>query len=414
MSLPLAGLRVLSVESTGAAPYGSMYLADLGAEVIKLEDPGTGGDAGRQTGPHTLGESGDSQYFQSFNRNKQSLAIDLKHPRASEVLHRVVGRCDAVLNNLRGDVPGRLGLTYDALKAANPQVVCVHLSAYGRDNVRQRQPGYDFLMQAEAGFMSVTGEPDGPPARMGLSIIDYITGLTAAVALLSGVHGARRSGVGCDMDTALFDVALHQLAYVATWYLNEGTVVSRLPRSAHPSLAPTQLFRAADGWLMVMCMKDKFWEVLTQRLGRPELVEDPRFASMAARRENLEALTAILDTEFGQASTAEWVERLADVIPVAPVLDVAEALDNPFVEAVGMIDRVPHPARPDFRTLSNPLKVNGQRLPARPCGALGADTEAVLGRFGFATGEIAALQACGAVSQHQPAPEDSLCRNESR
>ena len=398
MTLPLHGLKVLSVESTGAAPYGSMYLADLGADVIKLEDLNTGGDASRKTGPHFLDDDGDSHYFQSFNRNKKSLAIDLKHPDGQAVLHALVEQSDAVLNNLRGDVPEKLGLTYDALKASNKQIVCVHLSSYGRDNSRQKQPGYDYLMQAEAGFMSLTGEPDGPPTRMGLSIIDYITGLTASVGLLSGVMGARRSGVGTDIDTCLFDVALHQLTYVATWFLNEGTEVSRMPRSAHPSLAPTQMFKTKDGWMMVMCMKDKFWHLLTDILQRPDLAADPRFITMADRREHLAELTEALDHEFTQATTDAWLSKFAGTIPAGPVNGLAQALNNPFAQETGMIDHMAIDQRPDFRVLANPIKVDGERVPAAPCGHLGEDTCDVLREHGFDDDKISELLASGAVA----------------
>src|SRR5690606_7575375 len=189
---------------------------------------------------------GDSLFFQSFNRNKRSITLNLKHAEGQKVLHDLVATADGVLNNLRGDQPAKLGLTYEALKAANPRVVCVHLSAYGREGERASWPGYDYLMQAEAGYLSLTGEPDGPPARFGLSIIDLMTGTTAALGLVSAVLGARQTGQGRDVDISLFDVALHNLCYVATWYLNGGHQTGRAPRSAHPSLVPSQMYRTAD------------------------------------------------------------------------------------------------------------------------------------------------------------------------
>ena len=256
MMLPvLSGLRVIAVEQYGAGPYGSMQLADLGAEIIKIENPADGGDMTRRVGPFFFGDgdkSDDSQFFHSFNRNKKSLTLDLKKPASREVLHRLAARSDALFDNLRGDLPAKLGLTYGDLAPANPKIVCAHLSAYGRDGSRAHWPGYDYLMQAEAGYLSLTGEPDGPPSRMGLSIVDLMTGLFAAFALVSGVLAARESGKGRDLDVSLFDAAMQNLTYLATWYLNAGHVQAREPRSAHPSLVPSQLYRTADGFIFMM------------------------------------------------------------------------------------------------------------------------------------------------------------------
>ena len=208
MSLPLQGMRILAIEQYGAGPFSTQHLADLGAEVIKIENPHDGGDVGRAVGPHYFGP-GDSHFYQAFNRNKKSIRLDLKQEAGREVLHKLVEHADAVFNNLRGDLPAKLGLTYEALKHIRKDIVCVHLSAYGREGERAAWPGYDYLMQAEAGYLSLTGEPDGPPSRFGLSMIDLMTGTTAALGLVSGVLGARATGVGRDIDTSLFDVAMH-------------------------------------------------------------------------------------------------------------------------------------------------------------------------------------------------------------
>lgn len=374
----LEGVRVLTFEQFGAGPYGSMFLADLGAEVVKVENAATGGDASRHMGPHGLGPD-DSQYFQTFNLNKRSVALDVKTPEGRAALLRLVAGADAVLNNLRGDQPEKLGIDYANLRAANPGIVCLHISAYGRDNARRAWPGYDFLMQAEAGLMSLTGEPDGPPSRMGVSMIDFMTGMTGVTGLLAAIIRARATGQGCDVDTCLFDVALHQLSYPATWHLNEGEVATRLPRGAHLARTPVQTLRTADGWVFVGCMLDKFWETLVAVLGRADLAADPRFATAPARRDHRDALTAILDAEMSRRPTAHWLAALEGRIPVAPVLDVEEALSNPFVAEAGMIATVPHPARPDFRVLANPLRIDGRRPAQAACSALGADTAALVG-----------------------------------
>ena len=269
-ALPLAGLRVLTFENFGAGPFGSMYLADLGAEVIKIENREQGGDATRAMGPFFLGEH-DSQFFQAFNLNKKSVTLNLKHPAGREAFHRLVPTADVVLNNLRGDQPGKLGLDYAALGPIHPRVICAHLSAYGRDNERKGWPGYDYLMQAEAGYLHLSGEPGSPPARMGLSIVDYMTGITTAVAILSSLIGVLKGGRGHDIDVSLFDVALHQLTYPGAWYLNSGYRTERLPRSAHPSAVPVQLQRTRDGWIFIMCMTQKFWSELVAVIERPDL-----------------------------------------------------------------------------------------------------------------------------------------------
>ena len=259
---PLSGVRILSVEQFGAAPYGSMFLADLGAEVIKVENAAIGGDPARKTGPYMLGDT-DSEYFQTWNMNKKSVTLDLRTDEGKAALHRLVMQSEVVLNNLRGDLPAKMGLDYKTLSKLKPSIVCVHLSAYGRDNERASWPGYDYLMQAESGLMHLTGEPDGPPTRIGApSMIDHTTGLTAMVGLLAALVHARATGEGCDVDTCLFDVALHQLGYAAIWYLNEGYTPERKTRSAHFSVAPVQTFPSADGWIFVMCLTDKFWQAL--------------------------------------------------------------------------------------------------------------------------------------------------------
>ena len=377
---PLQGVRIVSVEQFGAAPYGTMLLADLGAEVIKIENAAIGGDPARKTGPYLLGTN-DSEYYQAFNINKKSVSIDLRTAEGKASLRELVSGADAVINNLRGDLPAKMGLDYTSMAEVSPAIVCVHVSAYGRDNARASWPGYDYLMQAESGLMHLTGEPDGPPSRLGApSIIDHTTGLTAAVGLLSAIIQARTTGKGCDVDTCLLDVALHQLGYVATWYLNEGHVSTRQPRSAHYSVAPVQTFPTADGWLFIMCMTDKFWGELIAAIGRPELGADPRFLTQASRQTNRDALTGIIDDEMSRQSNAYWLGKLNGVLPVAPVLDLAQALDSPFLRTTDMIHVIAHPAKPGMRVLANPIKINGARLEQAPCSPFGADTTTYVGK----------------------------------
>ncbi len=375
---PLQGLRVLTLEQFGAAPYGTMFLADLGAEVIKIENGAVGGDPSRHVGPNLLGDN-DSQYFQTWGSNKKSVTLDLKDEADQSAWRRLVATADAVVNNLRGDQSEKLGIDYASLKGINPAVVCLHISAYGRDNERKSWPGYDYLMQAEAGLMSLTGEPENPPTRFGASMIDFMTGITGIVGLLSCLLRAKTSGQGGDVDVSLFDVALHQLSYPGNWFLNGGAMPTRMARSAHQSIAPVQTVRTKDGWIYVMCMLDKFWHALAERIGRADLMQDPRFATGGLRGDNRAALTAELDAAMSKRTTDEWVRELSGAVPVGPVYEVERALDNPFVETVGMVGNVPHPHLPGMRMIANPLKIDGKRPDQKVCSPLGGDNAELLG-----------------------------------
>ena len=395
MTAPLAGLKLIAVERFGAGPYGSGHFADMGADVIKIEHATGGFDTARSVGPYFLGED-DSQYFQAFNRNKRSLSLDLKHDKGREVLGRLVAGADGVLDNLRGDQPEKLGITYDDLRVHNEKIVCAHISAYGREGERKGWPGYDYLMQAEAGFLSLTGEPDGPPTRLGLSMVDFMSGMTAAFALLAGIVSARETGVGRDVDVSLYDVAMHQLTYPGVWYLNEGLVTGRIPRSGHPYAVPSQLCKTADGWIFVMCLAPKFWGILCEKMEWPELAGDERFADQAARHQNREELTEILDEILSARTTNEWIERFAGALPCGPVYDIAQALENPYFTERGGVRTVNHPDKPDLKMIANPIRM-GEPVPDRPGPKLGGDSDAILAELGYDEDEVEALKASGAV-----------------
>jgi crotonobetainyl-CoA:carnitine CoA-transferase CaiB-like acyl-CoA transferase len=380
--LPLSGVRVLAVEQYGAGPFGTMFLADQGAEVIKIENPSDGGDMSRAVGPYFFAP-GDSEFFHSLNRNKKSLTLDLSRPDGQTVLRDLARSADAVASNLRGDVPARLGLVYESLKATNPRIVCAHLSAYGRSGPRADWPGFDYLMQAEAGYFSLTGEPGAPPARFGISMVDLMTGLGLAYALLAALTAARATGAGRDIDVSLFDMALHNTSYLATWYLNEGIVTGRLPRSAHPSLTPCQLYRTRDGWIYIMCNKEKFWPALCAKLGRPEWSVDERFRMFPHRLRHRDLLTEMIDRELATRTTQEWLEHFAGVVPAAPINDLAQALENPFVTEHGRLQTLPHRQRGSYRMVAPPVRCTGEEPPAHPAPALGEHTEEVLRGIGY-------------------------------
>jgi crotonobetainyl-CoA:carnitine CoA-transferase CaiB-like acyl-CoA transferase len=261
---PLQDVRIVAVEQYGAGPFGSLQLADLGAEVIKVEDARTGGDIGRYVPPFQEGE--DSLFYESFNRNKKSISLDLTNGAAKEVLRDLVRVSDAVYSNLRGDIPERLGLCYEDLRDVNPRIVCCSLSGFGMTGPRRAEPAYDYILQGLCGWMSLTGEPDGPPAKSGLSLVDYSGGFVAALSMLAAIHAARRDGKGMDCDLSLFDVAISLLTYVGTWHLNRGFEPVRTAHSAHPSLVPFQNFQTSDGWIVVGCAKEKFWRRLVGRV----------------------------------------------------------------------------------------------------------------------------------------------------
>src|SRR5690349_11316474 len=232
----LGDIRVVAVEQYGAGPFGSLHLAELGAEVIKVEDARTGGDTGRGVPPFQEGD--DSLFYESFNRNKRSIALDLSNPSGRALLDRLLATADGLLHNLRGDVPDKLGLRYADLKDINPRLVVCSLSGFGLTGSRRAQPAYDYILQGMAGWMELTGEPDGPPTKSGLSLVDYCGGLVAALSLVAGVHVARRDGVGGECDLSLYDTALSMLSYPATWYLTKGHETTRRSRSQHPSVVP--------------------------------------------------------------------------------------------------------------------------------------------------------------------------------
>jgi len=383
MKLPLEDVRIIAVEQYGAGPYGSLHLADLGADVIKIEDPRTDGDVGRYVPPYAKDE--DSLFFETFNRNKRSLTLDIASPSGREVFEDLVRHSDAVYSNLRGDVPARLRMRYADLSPVNPRIVCCSLSAFGMTGPRSSEPGYDYILQGLAGWMSVTGEPDGPPEKTGLSLVDYSGGLVAALSLLVGLHAARRDGIGMDCDVSLFDTAISLLTYPATWLLSAGLKPTRTQSSAHPSLVPFQNFATADGWIVIACPKEKFWHRLIATLDRPDIAEDPRFCTFADRYENSQALLAMLDAEFATRPAAEWIDLLTrEGVPCGPVNDIEQAMADPHTEARGMVVAIEHPNLGLVRSPASPVRVGPARTEHQPAPVRDGDADSILaGLLGY-------------------------------
>ena len=392
--LPLADIRVIAFEQFGAGPWGTLQLADLGAEVIKIEDPASGGDVARYVPPFAEGE--DSLFFEAFNRNKKSLSLDLRCDGARDVFEDLVANSDVVYSNLRGDQPAKLGLTYEHLKNVNPRIVCCSLSGFGTTGPRASEGGYDYMMQGLAGWMSLTGDPDGPPTKSGLSLVDLSGGYASAIAVLAGLWRARRDGSGCDCDVSLFETALHELMYVGTWAASRGYLPPRRPNSAHPSIVPFQNFETADGWIVVACPKEKFWTLLCEAIGLPDLAE--RFPTFADRDRRRDELSPILGDVFRGRTSEEWLEVLGDAgVPCSPVNDVPAALDE------ARLVEYEHPRLGAVRQVASPLRLSGPEPPVGPAPSRGEHTEPVLAELcGYGPERIRALAEAGAFGVESP------------
>jgi crotonobetainyl-CoA:carnitine CoA-transferase CaiB-like acyl-CoA transferase len=392
----LAGLRILAIEQFGAGPFGTMHLADLGAEVLKIEDPVQGGDVARYVPPF-LGER-DSLYFQSLNRNKLSLALDLRRSEGRAVFEDLVRSSDGVYNNLRGDLPARLGLDYAALGPINPRVVCCSLSGFGRTGPRAAEPGYDHLMQGYAGFMSLTGEPGSLPAKSGISIVDFAGAFVSALGMTAGLLQAQRTGRGCDVDVSLLDTAVSMLSYLAAFHLNRDYEPPRLPSSAHPSLYPSQVFATKDGYLIVICFKEKFWRQLCDLTGLPELKDDPRFVDFSARLANKDELLPLVQARLERETTEHWLGVLRGRVPCAPVNSVQEALTDPQVLAREMVVEVPSGQWGTVRQTGSPIKVDSQPPRLEPAPEFGEHTVPVLREYlGYSEQQVERLREAGAI-----------------
>lgn len=393
---PLEDVRIIAVEQYGAGPFGSVHLADMGAEVIKIEDPSVGGDVGRYVPP--FGEDEDSLFFETFNRNKLSLSLDLSSPDGRQVFERLVANADAVYSNLRGDVPKKIGITYDDLKHLNPAIVCCSLTGFGMTGPRQKEPGYDYILQGLAGWMDLTGEPDGPPTKTGPSLVDYSGGLVGAISLLVGLHAAKRDGVGMDCDVSLFDTAIAMLTYPAVWHLNEGYTPQRTRHSAHPSLVPFQAFETADGWMVVGCAKEKFWTRLVGVLGDPEWAAGERFADFAARERNRDKLLPRLEKTFLNRTTEDWLTELAAArIPCAPINDVASALREDHTAARGLVVETEHPRFGTIQQLGSPVRAGAKTPDYRRAPLRNENMRQILRDVaGYSPDEIRTLRQSGA------------------
>ena len=326
MTAPLAGIRIIEVGHMLAGPYCGLMLADLGAEVIKIEAPE--GDIGRTVSPHFVGPY--NAYFASLNRGKKSVVLDLSSKQGYETLERIAKTSHALITNLRPSAIRKLGLTYDALKGVNPQLVCVALTGYGLDGPYANNPAYDYVIQALAGVMALTGDPASPPTKAGYSAVDNSAGLVAAIGLLAKIV----QGQGGQVDVAMYDVMLSQLNYLASAALNAGETIERMADSSHPYLVPAQIFPTANGWLTLFITHDRFWKIFCDEIAQPQWVTDPHFATMAARREHRSEVIAAITQILRQKTASEWVARLAPLgLVVSEVGTLNAALDSDIAKS---------------------------------------------------------------------------------
>jgi crotonobetainyl-CoA:carnitine CoA-transferase CaiB-like acyl-CoA transferase len=396
---PLSGARVLDVTTSLAGPYCTLILSALGADVVKVEHPERGDDT-RSWGPPFW--DGESAIFLAANAGKRSLAVDLKQPDGLEAVLRVAAQSEVFLQNLRPGLAERLGLGFAAVEERNPRVVYCSIGAFGKRGPLSAQPGYDPLMQAAGGIMSVTGEPSRMPVRAGVSVIDQGTGMWSAIAILAALR-ARDQGAGAQLvDLSLYETAVNWLPYQIAGYLGSGRVPERMG-TALGIISPYQTFEAADGWVMLAAGNDRQFAALAKTLGRPELAEDERFRTNPDRVANRDTLSSIIQERFRDQAAAVWLERLAAAgVPAAPVQDLAQVVGHPQTAALGLLQPLPHPAVPDERLVALPISVDEERLRHRsPAPTLGQHTEEILREAGYSAEELERLREAGVVSSPQ-------------
>jgi crotonobetainyl-CoA:carnitine CoA-transferase CaiB-like acyl-CoA transferase len=392
---PLSGLTILDLTRVLSGPYCTMLLADMGARVIKIEQPGCG-DETRSWGPPFVG--GESTYFLSINRNKESVALDIKAPAGRAALDRLIARADVVVENFRPGTLARMGLDYEALRHRHPHLVFASISGFGHTGPRREHAGYDAVMQAEGGLMSITGDAAGEPYRMGVAIVDLVAGMFAVQGILLALYAQEKTGAGQSVDVSLFDSTIALLSYQASAYLNAAFVPTRMG-NRHPTIAPYDTVAAADGEFFLAVGNDDQFRRCCEVIGVPELASDPRFTTNPARVANYTDLRDVLAVALRQRPRDEWLARLtAAGVPCGAVRDIPDVLADPQVEARHMIEAVEHVAAGQIKVLGVPVKMSdtpGSVRTAPP--TLGQHTESVLREIGIDEATIAAMKTNGVI-----------------
>lgn len=361
MQQALDGMRVLDLTQVMAGPFCTMLLADLGADVVKVEPPG-GGDQTR----HSWGRSGkgnDGPAFFALNRNKRSIVLDLRSEEGHEQFMKLVTTADVVVENYRPGVMHRLGIDYEVLSTVNPRLIYASISGFGQTGPYAQRPGYDLIAQGMAGIMSVTGMPGSPPVKAGVPVGDMGAGLFTAYGILAAYVHQQRTGQGQQIDASLFESAMALSVWEATEYWASGDV-PRATGSSHRMSAPYQAFKTRDGWMTIGANNQRLWGFLCERLGRPDLADDERFATNPARMRNRDELAGIIESILATETTAYWVEHLlAGGVPAGPIQAYDEVLADPHTRYRKMVQSIPHPVEGEVQTLGFPVKLSG--TPAR-------------------------------------------------
>ncbi len=395
MSSFLSGVRVLDLTRMLAGPYCTMLLADMGAEVIKIENP-EGGDEIRRMGPPFI--EGESAYFISINRNKLGMTLDLKRPEGRQIFLELVEKSDVVVENFRPGVMKRLGLDYPVLRERNPRCVMCSISGFGQTGPYRDRPAYDLVLQAMGGSLGITGEPGERPTRCGLPIGDLAGAQMAAFAIVSALYEREKTGQGTVIDLSLMESLVSLMSYIAQYYFADGTV-TRPEGTRHRSVAPYQVFETLDGYVVVAVFGEGFWKSFCEAIGRTDLLKDPRFATNLDRVAHREALDEELEREIRKRPTREWLGLLEKFqVPSCPVRSIDEVLEDPHLKARGMFTTMEHPACGTVRTLANPILTPKGRPPVHHAPLLGEHTNEILARVLEKTPpEIQAIRASGVV-----------------
>jgi len=388
---PLAGLTVLDLTRVLSGPYCTMVLSDLGARVVKVEHPGKGDDT-RHWGPPFIGK--ESAYFLSINRNKESVTLDFKPAEGREVLERLIARADVLVENFRPGTLDRAGFGWDAVRARHPRLVYASISGYGQTGPRREEAGYDAVMQAEGGLMSVTGDADRPGYRLGVAITDMVAGMYCAQGITAALFARERSGKGQRVDIGMLDTTAALLTYQAGNFFATGEIPKR-KGNQHATIAPYETFTTGDGEIVVAVGNDEIWKRFCVAIGLPELGADPRFTANKDRIANYDAMRPPIDRAFRTATSAEWIARLnAAGVANGEVRNIEQMLNDPQLAARDMIETLTHPTVGATRVIGAPIKLSENPASVRtPPPVLGQHTDAVLGEIGFDAAAIAALRA---------------------